>query len=483
MEFADSLSPRWVKLGSKRFRFSGKLDPWQRWIVIHAGELFEDGTPRFRKVLIVVGRQNGKTTLLVVLSLWWLFVRRYPLLFGTSTKIETAKEPWQLVAAAAKSYPSLARFMPDDRSGGVKTVNGGIELTTADGARYLVGPSNEDAGRSLSIDRLILDELRQHRDYSAWDAATATQNAITDRQAFAISNMGDASAVVLNDLIDQAEETVATGQGDPRFGAFLYTNAPDADPEDLDALAQSNPNLGHRIPVDALLADAAAAVRAGGRKLAGFKTEILCSRVGQLVTAIDPAAWAGRFEAGSLDGVRGRVAACLDVATDGLHATLCAAAVLPDGRVRVEPVAAWDGTGCSTVMLEELPGLVARVRPQTVGWFPAGPAAGVAASLAVRRQGWPPRGVRVEEIRADAPAVCMGLEQLVAGGEVVHAGDPLLDAQVEGAGRRPVGPDRWVFDRRGLLHVDAVYAAAGAAHLARAVPAVGRVRVVTARRP
>src|SRR3954467_3044218 len=40
------------------------LDPWERWAVVHLGELWHDGTPRFRFVLMLVARQNGKTTLL-----------------------------------------------------------------------------------------------------------------------------------------------------------------------------------------------------------------------------------------------------------------------------------------------------------------------------------------------------------------------------------------------------------------------------------
>src|SRR5690349_15886926 len=60
------------------------LDPWQEWVVIHAGELLEDGRPRFRKVLVLVSRQNGKTELGVMLTLFWLFVERVPLVLGTS---------------------------------------------------------------------------------------------------------------------------------------------------------------------------------------------------------------------------------------------------------------------------------------------------------------------------------------------------------------------------------------------------------------
>jgi phage terminase large subunit-like protein len=44
------------------------LLPWQEFAVIHGGELLPDGRPRFRIVLLLVSRQNGKTELPVVLS-------------------------------------------------------------------------------------------------------------------------------------------------------------------------------------------------------------------------------------------------------------------------------------------------------------------------------------------------------------------------------------------------------------------------------
>lgn len=50
------------------------LYPWQQWLLVHALELLEDGSYRFRKVIVLVARQNGKTTLMGVLAAWWLFV-------------------------------------------------------------------------------------------------------------------------------------------------------------------------------------------------------------------------------------------------------------------------------------------------------------------------------------------------------------------------------------------------------------------------
>src|SRR5690606_26270390 len=71
------------------------LDPWQEGTVIHACELLADGRPRFRTVLVLVARQNGKTELLVIVSLFWMFVQRVALVLGMSTKVEYAAESWR----------------------------------------------------------------------------------------------------------------------------------------------------------------------------------------------------------------------------------------------------------------------------------------------------------------------------------------------------------------------------------------------------
>jgi hypothetical protein len=54
-------------------------------------------------------------------------------------------------------------------------------------------------------------------------------------------------------------------------------------------------------------------------------------------------------------------------------------------------------------------------------------------------------------------------------GTLVHSGQELLDAQVSSTERLWQG-NTWVFTRRGGGNVDAVYAVAGAAHLARTLP-------------
>lgn len=456
------------------------LDPWQRWLAVHGGELLPDGRPRFRIVLVEAARQNGKTELPVVLSLWWQFVEAVPLILGTSTKLDYAKESWTKAVRLAEASPELDRLRPPRWK---REANGEQESWTAEQSRYKIAASNAEGGRSLTIHRLILDELRQHHDYSAWDASVPAGNAVRDFQAWAMTNAGDDRSVVLNDLHDSCVAFIETGEGDHRAGLFSWSCEEDADPLDVEALAMANPNLGRRIDPEALLADAARAVAKGGQALTGFKTESMCIRVRMVDPAIDAGAWRRCLDVGDLAAVRYRVAVCLDVAPDQQHASLVAAAVLEDGRARVDVVKAWEGAGCTDRLRRDLPGLLARVRPQALGWFPSGPAAALAADMVERKGGpapWPPRRVTLEPIRADVSAACMGLAETVMAGRVAHSDDPLLNAHVGLAERLKRG-DAWVFSRKGEGHCDAAYAAAGAVHLARTLPPpVGRPRLVVA---
>lgn len=467
------------------------LDPWQQWAVIHLGELLPDGRPRFRKLLILVARQNGKTELLVILTLYWLFVDRVAMVLGTSTKLDYAAESWRKACRLARRCQILAAEVP--ARGGIRKVNGEQMLWRAtdeeqeldEGSRYKIAASNEEGGRSLTLNRLVLDELRQHHDYSAHDAAVPATNAVPDAQIIGISNAGSDKSVVLNDWRDAALQFIETGEGDERAGLFEWSAAEGSSPLDIRALAQANPNLGYRIDPDALLGDARTAVTKGGDKLTGFLTENMCMRVKVLDPAIDPSGWAACLDPGDMSAVRSRVQLCVDVSRDQQHATLVAAAMLDNGKVRVETVKAWSGPGATRALRRELPGLVEKVRPQRLGWLPTGPAASIAAALAktgptaVGRAQWPPPGVAVDEIRSEVTAVCMGLADLVRSGDVAHSGDQLLDVHVTAAEKLTRG-DAWVFTRKGEGHCDAAYAVAGAVHLARTAPApVGRPRIIT----
>lgn len=441
---------------------------WQRWLVIHAGEL-NGNRVRFRQILVLVARQNGKTALLEIMCLYWLWVERVNLVLGTSTNLAYAIESWEKAVSRAEDTPLLSTGIAPN---GIRRANGEQTLTTVWGGRYKIAASNRKGGRGLTVDRLIMDELREHHDWDAYNAAVPATNAVADAQIWMISNAGDDRSLVLNELHQQATEGL-----DQRLGLFEWSAPEGAQASDVDALAAANPGLGVTVQLDAVMGSAIRAQAAGGEQLATFLTEVHCRRVPLLNPAIDMEAFAACKDDRGLDDLRDRVAVCLDVSIDELHVTLYAAAV--DGeRVRVDVVAEWEGLSAVARMTKELPDIINafRVKPRAIGWFPSGPSAVAAAALA-ERPGWPPEGVELAPIRNEVTAVCMGFAEQVRAREIAHTGDPLLEAHCRAAEKLHQG-DGWRFGRRGSGYVDAAYAAAGAVHLARTLPVVPKLGIV-----
>lgn len=458
---------------------------WQRWLVIHAGERTALGLPRFRRVIVTVGRQSGKSECLLALTLYWLFEERHRSILGTSTLTKYAKRPWMAAfKLAVAKLPERLAENPHRRA--IRKTTGEEEWWTLDDCHYAVAASNAEGGRSMSNQRVIADELAKQYSYEAYSAAYYSMDAFEDGQYWGLTTP-DPKGVVYKDLRGAALAYLETGEGDDSLMLAEWSAPEDAEPDDLVALAAANPTMnrpgGKR--GERLLQDARAAKAKGGELLRTFKTEIMCIQVDDDDKPVNLAAWRDCLDPGDLAEARGRVALCFDVAPSMQHATLYAAAVLPDGRVRIEPVEAWDGPGCVDRAARDLPALVARVKPKAFGWLPGGPGATVGAKLkdrGDRRGEWPPRGVTVEEIRSELAATCMGFSQLVIAKKVAHSDDPLLNDDVRMAEKLAGRGGTWVFSRMGQGDCDALYAAAGAAFLAQTLPAPsGRPRVVLPR--
>jgi hypothetical protein len=427
------------------------LLPWQDWLVKHALELNPDGTFRFRTVLVLVARQNGKSTVKRTVSLWRLFLDGARLVLGVAQDVSLAREQWTAAIDTVKACPSLASELDQ-----VRRVNGDEWFKLAGGGRYKIAAANRSAGRGLSVDELTIDELREQRSWGAWSALSKTTMARANGQTWGMSNAGDDESVVLNSLRD-----AALSSRDPSIGLFEWSAPDGCDLDDPAAIVQANPAVGHTVSEQAIRS------ALGTDPPAVYRTEVLCQRVDQLDGAVDLNAWRDCADAGgTLEELRDRVVAVIDVAPDAAHVTLAAAAVTPDGRVRVEVVAAWPSTQAART---ELPDLLARVNPRVLGWFPSGPAAALAPILRAQPVNRELTGKEVGE-------ACQGLADLARSRRVLHPADPLLDAHIGGAKKLDTG-DGFRFTRRGAGHVDAAYAAAGAVYLALTQPQEARPRV------
>jgi len=455
------LTPK-TTLGYECIRFATEilgveLLPYQKWLLLHALELNPDGSFRFRTLLVLIARQNGKTTLVKVLIAWFLFMGRARLVLGAAQSLDIARETWQGVVEMAEDEPELRAEVAT-----VRRTNGEQELRLHSGSRYRIAAATRGAGRGLSVDVLSLDELREHRGWEAWGALTKTTMARPNALVVCTSNAGDSESVVLNQLREAALD-----HRDSTLGIFEWSAPDGCDLEDVEAWAQANPALGHTV--------SEASIRSSlvSDPPAVFRTEVLCQRVDTMDSAVELPAWRDcRDPAATLAQRSGetveefearraelRIVACLDVAPDGEHVTLSVAALGDDGRIRVEPAAGWRDT---LTARDELESVLDRIGAEAEAWFPSGPGA-VFAPIMKRRK-------KATEIKgAEVSAACMGFADLVKSRKVLHPGDPLLDAHIAGAARLHVS-DGWRFTRRGVGHADAAYSAAGAVYTVQMLP-------------
>jgi hypothetical protein len=194
------------------------LLPWQRSFFIRALELLPDGSLRFRTVVLLVARQNGKSLLAQVLTLYLMCVHRWPLVLGTAQDLETSEALWEEVVEMFDDDPDTGNpelaplFHKTVRTNGKKALH---LLVGPEGRKtrsvYKVKAANRRAGRGLRGNLILMDELREQQTWDAWAAITHTTLAQLQTLILCLSNAGDITSRVLRYLRIKAHELL----GDP----------------------------------------------------------------------------------------------------------------------------------------------------------------------------------------------------------------------------------------------------------------------------
>ena len=274
------------------------LHPWQKWFLLHSLELepgYETGDPlpmlRYKTVVLLVSRQNGKSFVLSARLLWRMFMWdkgvKPPLILSTAHKLSLAEE----ILDDAHRTVSLSEM--HDRIAQRSNTNGNKFFRLDNGARWKCEAASDDGGRGLSVTDLAFDELRQQKEWSAWAAMTNTINAVQSSQTIAVSNAGEAKSDVLRSLRSKALEEIearaaAEKRGeeyapvDASLGLFEWSAPDDCDIWDTAGWCQANPSLGHPNSITGdMLASKAALVGEPGAGLPEhkFRTENLCQWV------------------------------------------------------------------------------------------------------------------------------------------------------------------------------------------------------------
>jgi phage terminase large subunit-like protein len=413
------------------------LLPWQEWLFVHGLELKPDGSYRFRTVLVLVARQNGKTTALMVLALWRLVMDAARLVLGTSTNLDYARESWLKATELAWGPAGKSVFAGVPELDGEFTIpryaNGEQTLSTVDGARYKIGTATRRGGRSLAVDLLILDELREHRTWDAWSASSKTTNARPRGQRWALSNMGDDGSVVLNHLQAQALRTLETGEGDDSLGIFEWSAPDGCDPADRSVWPLANPALGHTILEETLAADLAT------DPPEVFLTEVLCRRVPNLEPRpIDLGLWAGLARKRQ-PKLTGTPVFCLDV-TPSLHDASIGVAQLTARHMPFLDLA--DHRRGTDWLVERTIELRDKYEGAKFLALATGAVAAILPDLLKA-------GIEVDVISATAMGkACVYLQKATIDASFVHSGNPLFAIALDGATARPYGEGLWLWGWR-----------------------------------
>lgn len=427
--------------------------PWQRWLLIHALELRPDGRFRFRTVLVLVARQNGKTTIVEVKNLWKMAVLGVGLVIGTAQNLDISEESWDHAVEIIEGTPELAAEIAHiDRTNGKKAIR------LANGSRWKIAAASRRGGRGLSGDDVNLDELREHQTWDAWGAVTKTTVARRDPQVWAFSNAGDDRSIVLNELLETGRLVAADPALDPSMGLFEWS-APDEVKctcgrpsgkhtatcrlQDRAAWAQANPSLGYTVSEEAL----ASALATDPEPI--FRTECLCQRVESLIpewAVIPQDPWTSIADPASR--LSDPVAFALDATPDRSMGAIGVAGRRTDGLDHAEVVDHRPGMGWMVARMLEL---AERWRPCAVVVDGAGPAGSLIAPLEAA-------GVEVVKPTArDYAQACGSLYDAVVPpanaaedwtATLRHLDQAPLNAALAGAAKRDLA-DLWAWARRG----------------------------------
>lgn len=249
-----------------------KLDPypWQLVAMRYANARTEN-VWQYPQVCVVVGRQNGKTTLLVPHIVARLEMGRR--IIHASQLREFTRDVFRRVASVVEGRKGVK----------VRWTVGQESISMGQGF-YRIVATTPGGARGATADDLIVDELRELADNRFITAAEPTLTASRDPQTLYLSNAGDDESVVLNAVRARAGH-------DPMLAYLEWSASPDLSSEDRAGWRAANPALGHAPGMLRFLEQQYVSRQLSG-ELAAFETEHLCRWVPTMrQRLVDDFAW------------------------------------------------------------------------------------------------------------------------------------------------------------------------------------------------
>jgi hypothetical protein len=327
------------------------LLPWQKWLSIHAmeivGDIHGEWHFRFRYIIVLVSRQNGKTYWFKLLGLFFNYVLQTKLVIGTAQNLDKANDTFEEAVELIENTPMLdEEFVKALRGAGKR------EYLLKGGERWKVVATNR-RGRGWSSDLILMDEIREQTDWEGWSAISKTMLARPSAILVAVSNAGDVTSVVLRHLRLQAHaqlgdpdhvagirENLGGEDIDDSLALFEWSASPDCDINDREQWAQANPSLGYGFLTERALQSA---MNTDPEPI--FRTECLCQWVEHLLPQPFPdGAWDGGIDEGSMIIPESPLYFGIDMSQDRRWTSIGVCGLREDGQWHIEVVARRIGT-------------------------------------------------------------------------------------------------------------------------------------------
>jgi phage terminase large subunit-like protein len=253
--------------------------PWQQYIADVAGEVDHNGILCYKKVVVTVPRQSGKTTLILSVVIGRAeagdrFGGRQTMYYAAQTR-EKAREK------LTKEYiPEIAATKKLKGRYKSRIANGSEGVTFyASGSTLSLTATKIDSGHGSVLDFGCLDEAMSQVDDTvvggAWEPATITRPM---SQIWIPSPAGHAGSTYFRELVETARTAAETdsGYGIAYIEFSADEKAPGFDPYDEDLWRRTMPALGYTQTIEAVRS-----IAHGGMKLNTWKRAHLNIWVGK----------------------------------------------------------------------------------------------------------------------------------------------------------------------------------------------------------
>lgn len=410
------------------------LMEWQKFVCIHGHKVRADGRWAHSELGLIMARQQGKSTLMMLRILTGMFVWGEGLQLASAHRLTTSLETFRQIVALMEANPKLEKEVKK-----IRWQHGAEEIELFGNRRFVVKAAN-NAARGLSKPETIhLDELREYKDEDAWSSMRYSMMAAKNPQVWIYSSAGDQHSVILNKLRERALVSATTN--DP-IGWFEWSAEPDAPillpsgEMNWPAFAQANPSLGITIHPDnlkAVINDPPDIVR----------TEVLAQWVDTINSAIDAQKWGlCQIDPIPLDPDK-ETWFGLDLSPDRKFGALVATQKLPGEKFNLVLLHTWsnDYSINDLAVANDIAPYVRKYNVQTVAYSKR-TAQAVASRLV-------PAGIPITDMDGAIYAEsCDRWLGAINSHRLQHGGQDELTQQTLSAAKLPYGDGSWIIGRR-----------------------------------